>query len=243
MTAAYGHPVWVRPVTAAAVSPLVSAAFSSRAAESPTPSRAAATVPAAGEGEEAGDQVAAGAADREDGDERGQADDGQGGGDAGDVAAGGGEREVAASTTATLPRAQVWRVASRETAAPTAPSSSARARLRRAPRRPAGSPDGAASVRGWGTAEVTPPLSLTYAPAGPGGGVRMRAGPAQEVPSRLAVCTARRTAAALLRHSVSSAAGSESATTPAPAWTWAVPSRSRAVRMAMAVSEFPAKSR
>lgn len=50
-------------------------------------------------------------------------------------------------------------------------------------------------------------------------------------------------AAALLRHSVSSATGSESATIPAPAWTYAVPSRSSAVRMAMAVSESPAKSR
>src|SRR3712207_7510359 len=45
---------------------------------------------------------------------------------------------------------------------------------------------------------------------------------------RLAVCTARSTAAALLRHSVSSATGSESATTPAPACTYAVPSRRRA---------------
>lgn len=67
--------------------------------------------------------------------------------------------------------------------------------------------------------------------------------PPQTPWSRLAVCTARSTAAALLRHSVSSATGSESATTPAPAWTYAVPSRSRAVRMAMAVSESPAKSR
>ncbi len=58
-----------------------------------------------------------------------------------------------------------------------------------------------------------------------------------------AIRTARSTAAALLRHSVSSETGSESATTPAPACTYAVPSRSRAVRMAMAVSESPAKSR
>lgn len=60
---------------------------------------------------------------------------------------------------------------------------------------------------------------------------------------RFAAPTARSTAAALLRHSLSSSSGTESATTPAPACTYAVPSRSSAVRMAMAVSESPAKSR
>ncbi len=70
-------------------------------------------------------------------------------------------------------------------------------------------------------------------------------GRARRVPQRrvFAVATALSTAAALLRHSVSSACGSESATTPAPAWTYAVPPRITAVRMAIAVSESPAKSR
>lgn len=65
----------------------------------------------------------------------------------------------------------------------------------------------------------------------------------QEPWRRFAAPTARSTAAALLRHSLSSSSGTESATTPAPACTYAVPSRSSAVRMAMAVSESPAKSR
>src|SRR5512132_57914 len=56
-----------------------------------------------------------------------------------------------------------------------------------------------------------------------------------------AAAMARRTAAALFRHSASSAAGSESATMPAPAWTYAMPSLRSAVLMAMAVSRSPEK--
>src|SRR5262245_4044933 len=56
-----------------------------------------------------------------------------------------------------------------------------------------------------------------------------------------AAAMARSTAAALFRHSASSAAGSESATMPAPAWTYAMPSRRSAVLMAIAVSRSPEK--
>src|ERR671936_2094751 len=47
------------------------------------------------------------------------------------------------------------------------------------------------------------------------------------------------TAANLRRHSSCSAAGSESATIPAPAWRYAIPSRSTIVLMAMHVSRSP----
>ena len=61
---------------------------------------------------------------------------------------------------------------------------------------------------------------------------------------RQAVGTAARRALALLRVSSSSWAGTESATMPAPAWTQARPSgRQTMVRMAMAVSMLPEKSR
>ena len=58
-----------------------------------------------------------------------------------------------------------------------------------------------------------------------------------------AAATAESTARALFRHSMSSAAGSESATIPPPACTYAVRLRIIAVRMAIAVSALPAKSR
>ena len=63
------------------------------------------------------------------------------------------------------------------------------------------------------------------------------------VRSVAAVATADSTARALFNVSVSSASGSESATIPPPACTKATPSRTSAVRMAIAVSAFPAKSR
>src|SRR5262249_33918743 len=49
-------------------------------------------------------------------------------------------------------------------------------------------------------------------------------------------------AASLARHSACSAAGSESATIPAPAWRCAIPSASTIVRMAMQVSSVPSGS-
>ncbi len=49
-------------------------------------------------------------------------------------------------------------------------------------------------------------------------------------------------APALLRVSASSVTGLESATIPAPAWTWATPSFRSTVRMVMQVSRLPAKS-
>src|SRR5687767_10679588 len=61
--------------------------------------------------------------------------------------------------------------------------------------------------------------------------------------SRCASSRARKSACALLRVSSYSVAGTESATMPAPAWTWATPSRSTSVRMAMQQSRLPAKSR
>ena len=57
-----------------------------------------------------------------------------------------------------------------------------------------------------------------------------------------AMATARITAAALARHSASSASGTESATMPAPACTWATPLLMTAVRMVIAMSRLPAKS-
>src|SRR5439155_3145383 len=50
---------------------------------------------------------------------------------------------------------------------------------------------------------------------------------------------ARSSAASLRRHSSSSAAGSESATIPAPAWRCAIPSARTMVRIAMQVSKAP----
>src|SRR5262249_46857652 len=50
---------------------------------------------------------------------------------------------------------------------------------------------------------------------------------------------ARSSAASLLRHSSCSAAGSESATMPAPACRWAMPSVSTIVRIVMHVSRSP----
>src|SRR6478735_8372689 len=61
--------------------------------------------------------------------------------------------------------------------------------------------------------------------------------------SDLAVCTARSGAAALFTVSWASVGFTESATIPPPAWTYARPSRSRADRMAIAMSMSPAKSR
>src|SRR3954453_23394607 len=61
---------------------------------------------------------------------------------------------------------------------------------------------------------------------------------------RRAPGTAPSRARALLWHSRSSCSGTESATTPAPAWTDARPAGSTSsVRMAMAVSMLPEKSR
>ena len=61
--------------------------------------------------------------------------------------------------------------------------------------------------------------------------------------SRDATCTARTAAAALLRDSAYSRAGTESATMPPPACTLARPCAMTAVRMAIAMSMFPAKSK
>lgn len=143
---------------------------------------------------------------------------------------------------AAWPSAQVWPEARRTTVAPAAPRSRPAARERRLPAESGAAPDAESAVRarGWGTGTALTPSTIPYRPDARGAG---RPSAVQRPWSRLAVWTARSTAAALLRHSVSSATGSESATTPAPAWTYAVPSRRRAVRMAMAVSESPAKSR
>ena len=102
--------------------------------------------------------------------------------------------------TDAVPWAQSWREASSARAAPRAPSSSAAAMLRRLLRWAGLS--ASASIRGGGTAEVTRPLSLQR--------------PSSRRAAGSPVWMARSTAAALLRHSVSSATGSESATTPAP---------------------------
>ncbi len=58
-----------------------------------------------------------------------------------------------------------------------------------------------------------------------------------------AICTARTAAAALSRDSAYSAASTESATMPAPACTLARPSRISAVRIVIAMSMSPAKSK
>lgn len=58
-----------------------------------------------------------------------------------------------------------------------------------------------------------------------------------------AAATARRAAAALLTLSSNSRRGTESATIPPPAWTYASPSLITAVRIAMAMSRSPWKSR
>lgn len=177
----------------------------------------------AAEGEQGGDQQSAGAADREDGHEGSQADDGEGRRDAGDIAAFGVERQGAAADGG-----------------------------------PALGPDPAGGEQHDGGADGAEEQGHgEAAPAAVGGGCGCGTGlgygysthiphyplPPVHLVRRFAVWTARSTAAALLRHSVSSPTGSESATTPAPACTNAVPSRSSAVRMAIAVSESPAKSR
>src|SRR6478735_3614059 len=77
--------------------------------------------------------------------------------------------------------------------------------------------------------------------AGRGYGRHGRWSPSGRRPA--AAATARRAAAALLTVSSYSRCGTESATIPAPAWTCARPSLMSAVRMAMAMSRSPAKSR
>src|SRR6478736_1101360 len=83
-------------------------------------------------------------------------------------------------------------------------------------------------------------------PAVSGVGGRFGGGHARWSPSGrrpAAAATARRAAAALLTVSSYSRCGTESATMPAPAWTCAKPSLIRAVRIAIAMSRSPAKSR
>ncbi len=58
-----------------------------------------------------------------------------------------------------------------------------------------------------------------------------------------ALSTARMSARALFSHSSASDSASESATIPAPACTWSTPFATTAVRIAIATSRFPAKSR
>lgn len=222
--------MWLSAWMVAAASPVVLAASSSRAVLSDPCGPGAEGGSEAAEGQEGGDDPAAGAAYGEDGDERGETDDGQGGRDAGDVLAVDGQRK----------------------------RSAAGGRVALGPGLSGGEEDDGRT----GRAEEQTGRETAAAPCGVGRGAGRGVGgsgtglgygdsthalhyplPVQRSWSRLAVWTARSTAAALLRHSVSSATGSESATTPAPAWTYAVPSRSRAVRMAMAVSESPAKSR
>ena len=209
----------------AEVLPVVCAACSSRAALSEAPDAGAQPGAEAAEGQQPCDDQPAPAADGEDGDEGGQADDGQGSGEAGDVLAVGAERKGAAAD----------------------------GRLALGPGLPGGEEDDGGAGRPEEQAGGQASAASCAVGRGGGSGTGLGYGdsthvlhyplPAQQAPRRFAVCTARRTAAALFRHSVSSATGSESATMPAPAWTYAVPSRSRAVRMAMAVSESPAKSR
>ncbi len=199
----------------------------------------------AAEGEEDGDRTAADAPDGEDGDEGGKADDGQGGRGAGDVLAVGGQRQGAAA-------------GGRQALGPgLAGGQQDHGRAHRAQEQPGRErPAAASAARGVGGdtgfcvrrgrgGRSGLGVGGDGTGLGYGGGTHVIHYPSRPHRSwsRLAVWTARSTAAALLRHSLSSATGSESATTPAPACTYAVPSRSRAVRMAMAVSESPAKSR
>src|SRR5690606_19654047 len=100
---------------------------------------------------------------------------------------------------------------------------------------------GRAQPRGHGRREGRAPEQEEHPDRGP----TARAGrPAHASPfSRAATCTARTAAAALLRDSAYSSAGTESATMPPPAWTLARPSRISAVRIAIAMSMFPSKSK
>lgn len=200
------------------------------------------------EGQQSRDEEPTTAADGEDGDEGGQADDGEGGRDTGDVLSVGAQRQGAAADRGPAPGPGLPGREKDDGGAGCPEEQAERPGLRL----PALSGAEAASARGWGTGTALTYPTIPYRPGVTGTrGCEMEPRPRapgapsgpHAPPRRLAVWTARSTAAALLRHSVSSATGSESATTPAPAWTYAVPSRSRAVRMAMAVSESPAKSR
>lgn len=160
----------------------------------------------------------------EDGDQSGEADDGQGRGEPGDGLPVRGQRERVAAESGGAPGPDPAGGEQHDGGAEGAEqqgdghAAAAAAAL-------GGLGVGFGSGRGYGT-------HVPHYPLRP-----------QEPWRRFAAPTARSTAAALLRHSLSSSSGTESATTPAPACTYAVPSRSSAVRMAMAVSESPAKSR
>src|SRR5690606_5461791 len=142
----------------------------------------------------------------EHGDQGGQAHHGQGGGNAGDVAAPGGQGKGAAGHRRGALRPLL----------PGGEQGHGRARGAAQQGEGEAAAAGPGGAGGFGTGVRYSSHALHYR-ANPGRCVTR--GSAQGVPSRFAVCTARSTAAALLRHSVSSATGSESATIPAPACT------------------------
>lgn len=151
------------------------------------------------DGEQGGDEDAARAAYREDRDKGGQTDDGEGRGHSGDITPVGRQRQDSAADRGIA-------------AGPGLPGSEQDDGSADCAEQQSGGKTAAAARGGCGRSCFGSGLGygthVLHYPLRPEAPVR-----------RLAEPTARSTAAALLRHSLSSETGSESATTPAPAWT------------------------